>query len=323
MKPPLNLRQVECFVAAADAGTMTTAAQRLRVSQSAISVSVAQLENALGAQLLIRRRSLGLTLTDAGRAFLPAARELLAHADAVRDAAGATGTQVAGRLVVGCFRTAAPYLLPELLETFAVAHPQVQLDFIEGPMPEIETALREGRCELALVYDLDVGPGITCEPIYQAVPYLLFAPDHPLAGRDAVAIEELDGPRMVMLDVPPSVPYFERIFAASGRVPDVRYRTSSYELVRALVARGLGYGMLISRPFGDRSYEGLPLVVRPLAGTTPPIDVALARTTGVRETRRAAAFADHCRRTLPASAGGAAAAGQLAVDAAEVSAPRP
>ncbi len=311
MKPPLNLRQVECFVAAADAGTMTAAAERLRVSQSAISLAVAALEGALGTQLLIRRRSLGLTLTDAGRAFLPAARDLLAHAEDVRSAASAAGGRVAGRLVVGCFRTAAPFLLPALLETFGQEHPEVELDFIEGPMPQIEAALREGRCELAIVYDLDVGPGIVCETLYQAVQYVFCAPGHPLAALDEVAVADLDGHDMIMLDVPPSVPYFDRIFAAAGRVPRVRYRTSSYELVRSLVARGLGYGMLISRPVGDRSYEGLPLVVRPLAGDPPPIDVALARPAGVRQTRRARAFAEHCRRTLPGSPG-AAAAGQRA-----------
>src|SRR5690349_529815 len=113
----MNLRQLECFVAAADAGTMTAAAAQLFVSQSAISLAVAQLERSVGTQLLIRHKARGLELTPAGRRLLPQARSLLAHADDVRTAAEAEGGALSGPLTVGCFRTAAPFLLPELLTT--------------------------------------------------------------------------------------------------------------------------------------------------------------------------------------------------------------
>jgi DNA-binding transcriptional LysR family regulator len=299
----LNLRQLQCFVQAVDAGTMTAAAERLRMSQSAVSLAVAGLENSLGAQLLIRRRSRGLALTDAGRRLLPQARELLAHAEDVRAGVDAAGRALEGRLVVGCFRTAAPFVLPGLLETFAAIHPLVQLDFIEAPLPELERALLEGRCEVALVYDLDVGPGITCESLYTTEPYALFAPEHPLAGADRVSLEDLADHDLVLLDVPPSRPYFERVFAHAGVTPKARFVVSGYELLRSLVARNLGYGLLISRPFGDVSYEGRPLVTRRLADDPLPIDVSLAWVTGVRRTRRARNFAEHCRRMLPTRLG--------------------
>ena len=83
-----------------------------------------------------------------------------------------------------------------------------------------------------------------------------------------------------------------------------RFNVSSYELLRSLVARDLGYGLLISRPAADVSYEGRPLVARRLAGDPLPIDVSLAWVAGVRRTRRARAFADHCRRMLPHRLGG-------------------
>jgi DNA-binding transcriptional LysR family regulator len=282
---------------------MTAAAGRLRVSQSAVSIAVAQLEAVLGTQLLIRRRSLGRALTDAGRAFLPEARDLLAHAEDVRDRASAVAGEVTGRLTVGCFRTAAPFLLPQLLESFGREHPAVELDFVEGPMPEIDQALREGHCELALTYDLDLAPGIEFEAIYPAVPYALLSPSHALAGEDRIALRGLVDEPMVLLDVPPSAAYLVSVFHAEGLDPRVRYRTSSYELVRSLVARGLGYALLISRPVGDMSYEGRPLVARPLAGRPRAIDVGLARLSGVRPTQRARAFAAHCLATLGPRAG--------------------
>src|SRR5258706_11407939 len=177
----LNLRQLECFVNAADAGSMTAAADRLRLSQSAVSLAVAGLEGAVAAQLFIRRRSQGLALTPAGRRFLPQARDLLAHAEDVMADIQHEGGALSGRLVVGGFRTAAPFVLPGLLETFAAKHPAVQLDFIEAPLPDLERALLEGRCEVALVYDLNVRHGIALEALYQTEPYALFAPEHPHA----------------------------------------------------------------------------------------------------------------------------------------------
>jgi DNA-binding transcriptional LysR family regulator len=299
----LNLRQLECFVNAAETGSMTAAADRLRLSQSAVSLAIAGLEGAVAAQLFIRRRSRGLALTPAGQRFLPHARDLLAHAEDVMAEIQQEGQALSGHLVVGCFRTAAPFVLPGLLETFAEKHPDVQLDFIEAPLPDLERSLLEGRCEVALVYDLDVGHGIALEALYQTEPYAVFAPEHPLARGPAPTLEQLATHDMVMLDVAPSRAYFQGVFARAGLAPNVRYLVSGYELLRSMVARNLGYALLISRPYSDRSYEGRPLVSTPLAGELLPIDMSLAWAAGVRRTRRARAFADHCRQMLPGKLG--------------------
>jgi DNA-binding transcriptional LysR family regulator len=78
--------------------------------------------------------------------------------------------------------------------------------------------------------------------------------------------------------------------------------------MRSLVARNFGYGLLISRPHADVSYEGRPVEARWLGGPTLSINVSLAWATGVRRTRRARAFADHCRLMLPHRLGAGAGA---------------
>jgi DNA-binding transcriptional LysR family regulator len=162
---------------------------------------------------------------------------LLAHAEDVLADVQSQGRELTGQLVVGCFRTAAPFVLPGLLETFAAEHPRVR----------------------------------------QTEPYVLLAPDHPLASRgDPLEPRELADHDLVMLDVPPSNAYFTSIFVNAGLVPRVRFKVSSYELLRSLVARNLGYGLLISRPHADVSYEGRPLEARRLAGPTLSINVSLA-----------------------------------------------
>jgi DNA-binding transcriptional LysR family regulator len=295
----LNLRQVECFVSAADAGSMTGAAEQLQVSQSAVSLAVAGLERVLGTELFVRHRGRGLTLTAAGRELLVPARNLLADSEAVRSRADVIGHGLAGRLTVGCFGTAAPLVLPALMETFEERYPGMTLDFVEGSTDVLEEALLGGACEIALMYDVGLHVALQKEPLYSAVPYALVAPEHPLAEQQSVTLVELSEFDFVALDVQPVHEHQTGLFAYAGVSPRVRYRTSSYELARSLVARNLGFTLLISRPYGDVSYEGRPLRALPLYGDVKTVDVMLATPPGVRPTLRAQAFAAHCRELLP------------------------
>src|SRR6202020_503338 len=100
-------------------------------------------------------------------------------------------------------------------------------------------------------------------------------------------------------DVQPVHEHQLGLFAFAGVTPQVRYRTSSYELLRSMVARNLGFTLLISRPYGDVSYEGRTLVAVTLSGNVRSVAVMLAPTSGVPPTLRAQAFAQHCRELLP------------------------
>lgn len=299
----LNLRQVECFVVAAEAGSMTGAAERLRLTQSAVSLAVAGLEQALRTDLFVRRRGRGLELTAAGRELLVPARNLMADAEALRLQADVIGHGLSGRLTVGCFGTGAPLVLPALMETFERRYPGMTLDFVEGPTDVLEAALLDGRCEVALMYDVGLHVTLDRQPLYSTVPYALVAPQHPVASRVSVTLAELAAFDFVALDVQPVHEHQLGLFAHAGLTPRIRYRTSSYELLRSLVARNLGFTLLISRPYGDVSYEGRPLVAVPLSGQVKTVEVVLARAPGVRQTVRAQAFAAHCRELLPDLAG--------------------
>ena len=108
--PDFTLRQLECFVAVADHGTIARAAEALHASPSAIGAAVEELERHLGQRLTVRRRAHGVSLTTAGRTLLPQARGLLSSA---RDLAPARGGRLSGRLTVGCYQTLAASLLPK------------------------------------------------------------------------------------------------------------------------------------------------------------------------------------------------------------------
>ena len=296
----LSLRQLSYFVAAAENGTMTGAAASLHVSQSAVSLGLADLERQLGVQLMLRRRARGLTLTAAGRELIGPARGLLRLAEELRAGAGELGNALTGRLVVGCFQTIGPFVMPALLDSFRAAQPGVQLDFVEGSLVELQAMLLDGECEVALLYDMDLSPSVHRETVYLTTPHVLLAPTHPLAARDKIELAELAEHDMIMLDFPPSVHHFSVMLAAAGVVPRIRHRTVNFEMVRSLVARGHGFSLLIQQPTVEVSYEGRPLVTRPVADDVPPTAVVLAWPSAAPPTRRARAFADHCHASLHA-----------------------
>jgi len=298
MTDRISLRQLDYFVVAAQIGTITGAAQRLYVSQSAVSLGIGELERQLGVQLLFRSKARGLALTEAGRLFLPEARALLARTDELQAGMRDLGQSPAGRLVVGCLTALAPFLLPSLLEEFETAFPEVALDFIEGSPAELQRSLLIGRCELALLYGLDIQPGVGQDVLYLASPHVLLPPAHPLAASANVRLADLAGHHMISLDLPPNPSYFSGLLAGAGVVPAVRHRTASFETVRSLVARGVGYSLLVQRPAADVSYEGRRVAVRRIRDAVVPLPVVLALPSGARPTRRAAAFAAHCRTVV-------------------------
>ncbi|MER6559061.1 LysR family transcriptional regulator [Streptomyces sp. NPDC001027] len=311
MSERISLRQLDYFVTAAEAGTLTGAARRLYVSPSAVSAGIGELEHQVGVQLLLRARAKGLTLTAAGRVFLPQAKALLTSSEELRESVQEVGRRPSGRLVIGCFTTLAPFLVPWLMEEFPLAHPAVTLDFVEGSVTTLQRLLREGRCEVTLLYGVDVEDDITFDRLYSVEPHVLLPHRHPLADHERVRLADLAGHDMVMLDVPPSRRYFSDVLATAGIAPVVRHSTQSFEVVRSLVARGTGYSLLIQRPALDISYEGRAVHTRRIADRVDPLDVGLARLAGTQPTRRAAAFASFCRTnvTRPPQAGAASLAG--------------
>jgi DNA-binding transcriptional LysR family regulator len=286
-----TLVQLRYFVTAAELGSMTAASRELMVAQSAISAAIAQVERELGVQLLIRHHARGLSLTRSGERFLVEAREFLSHAAALAASARGLGGSLTGELAIGCVPTLAPFYLSRLLRSFSARHPGVRVTVAEGEISTLESALLDGRCEVALVYATDLALDLDIRPLAQAKPYVLLPPGHPLADAEAVSLADLAHEPMILFDVPRSRDYFRALHAAE---PWVRFRTSSYETARSLVAGGHGYSILNQRALTDQTYDGGTVVSVPISDDVPSLDVVLASVRGVRPTARATAFADTC-----------------------------
>lgn len=292
-----TLVQLRYFLVAAECGSMTAASARLHIAQSAVSSAVHNLERDLRVQLFIRRRGRGLVLTPAGERLQYQARELLARAREVEGEARGSGETLSGPVTVGCFITLAPYYLPALFSECTERYPGIEIDVVEAETEQLLQTLRAGRIDFALTYDfgLDADQELDGETIARFPAYVIVPAGHPLADRDGVELAELAAEPLVLLDLPYSRDYFRALVADTGTAPDVRYRTQSYETVRSMVARGLGYSVLNQRPATSQTYGGGDVVELELRDARPPLELTLATVEGVTQTARARAVMDVLR----------------------------
>jgi DNA-binding transcriptional LysR family regulator len=298
----LSLRQLEYFVAVGTLGTMGAAATECQVSQSAISLAVSDLEKALDVQLFLRQKAKRLQLTAAGRQVLADARRLLAQAEELQSTARSLGRDATGQLVVGCFPSLSSYVMPTVLDALAAEHPGMDVQFVEGSVAELHGWLRDGTCEVAVMYGLGSDPGLETTDLYLVRPHVELATDHPLAATGKVRLAKLAEEPMILLDVPPSEELFRGVLAEVGVVPRITRRVVSVDGVRALVATGRGYTILLQRPIIAAAPIGLEIAVCEILEPVTPVPVQLVRAAGTRPTRRAEAFSDVGRRVLHESA---------------------
>ena len=291
---PFTLRQLAYLVAAADAGTIVAAAIRMHVSPSTMSDAISELERLVDARLCVRKKAQGLTLTTAGERAVAQARALLRGAQELHVMLTTDADQLAGPIAVGCFPTLAPTVLPPLLTAFASEHPRLDIDVVEAPQDRLAEMLESGRIDLAFVYDVQLPRAVHRSKLFELPPHVILPVGHRLADAPYVRLEELADEQFIMLDSPPSSTHTLSIFDERGVTPRVRHRTGNPDVVRTLVARGLGYGMLIQR-HPDAVAAGLPVVVKEIFPAVQPLAIDLVWSAGLRPTKRTEAVIEFAR----------------------------
>ena len=296
-----TLRQLQLFVAACDAGSLTAAGAREHIAQSAVSAAILTLERALGVTLLIRHHAAGVSPTPEGARFLVRARELLQTADELDRFSSDLASEVGGPLDVGCLVTVAPVLMARLARSFLDRHPTVQLRLTEAGQDGLIERLRTGAIGLALTYDLDIDrTRFAHQSLVALPPRALVAAGSPLTARAAegVTLAELAEQPLVLLDLPLSGDYFLALFRAQGIEPRVAHRSPHPEVVRSMVASGFGVSLINIVPATDASLDGGRLATLPLVGDHRPMTLGLASRVSRFESRTTAAFREHAVREL-------------------------
>lgn len=273
MPPPFTLRQLSYLVAAAEAGTIVGAAKRMHVSPSAMSDAITELERLLGSRLCVRRKAQGLTLTSAGVRAVGDARALLRGAQELYLALYSGNDELVGPMTIGCFPTLAPTVLPPLFSAFGRDHPGLDLEIREATQDRLIEQLDSGRVDVAFVYEFQLPGRARRAKLFELPPHILLSGSHPLADAPHVRLADLIDDDFIMLDSLPSSEHTLTIFAAHGLEPRIRHRTSNPEVVRALVGKGLGYGMLIQRHTDLSGMTGFPTVMKEIVPAVTPVAI--------------------------------------------------
>ncbi len=281
MKPiPITLRQIDYVIATADGGSTAAAARALNVSQPSVSLAIAKVEDHLGQPLFARTVGQGLIPTAFGRQKLGEFRALRTQAGQVLN----TTTDEPTILNLGVFSTLGPLYAPSLVRRFQDDHPNTGIHLFEANLETLSDWLETGQIDVALTYEFGLPSNLDITPLADVRPYGLLPGGHPLARRKAVSMAELLRDPLILMNLPHSRAYFLTLAQMHGINPKIAYETGSVEMLRSMVANGLGVGLLATDIPHDTAYDGQPVIRMPLEGNLAPHRIALVRSGRLRTT---------------------------------------
>jgi DNA-binding transcriptional LysR family regulator len=265
----------------------------LRLSPSAVSHQLAQLEKEAGVSL-VERGAQSLRLTSAGRRLSLRGQEVLALLESAEKDLLAQSRADAGHLRVGFFASAGYRLLPQALARFSTRYPSVDVELVEGQPHELIDDVRGGELDLLVVFEHELDPWQQPESVmvryFLRDPHLLVVPTgHPAGRRGVVRLEELAGEQWITSfgTGSPVLSVLERACALEGIVPNIRCRSDHYEVILGLVRAGMGIalvpslglndatGIEVRRVAGPRLYRRIGVATRP-GNPNPVLDSFIA-----------------------------------------------
>jgi DNA-binding transcriptional LysR family regulator len=247
MKGAFDLLQLRYFRAVARAGSLTAAARQHRVSQPTLSVSLRQLEAALGAVLFHRGRE-GVRLTDAGEELLSHAERLLAGAERAEQAVRGLAEEDVGRFVIGCPDVLGAYFLPPLLSRLFQKAPRLEISIWSGTSREVERAVLEREVHFGLVARAFPYPELVRVDLFQDVTELVVLAPTP-RGRERARERLRRGP-LIFVESPQGGGASQELFRGlvqEGLLPEKRLPCGTLELVKSVALAGVGVAFLPRR----------------------------------------------------------------------------
>lgn len=255
----MDLANLNAFIAVAETRSFSLAAERLHLTQPAVSKRIAALEAQLDVRLF-DRLGRDVSLTEAGRALLPRAYQILNVLDDTRRALTNLNGDIGGRLSLATSHHIGLHRLPPLLRAFTRAHPQVSLDirFLDSEVAYDEVL--HGRAELAVI---TLAP-LTAEPVLAVKVWddpldFVVAPEHPLASKADITLADVAGHPAVFPGGNTFTHHIaQRLFEREGLTPNITMSTNYMETIKMMVSIGIAWSVLPRRML-DEQVVSLPL----------------------------------------------------------------
>lgn len=265
----MELRHLKSFIAVAEELSIGRAALRLHISQPPLTRQIQQLEEDIGAQLLLRTAR-GVELTEAGRTFLAEARNILALTELATERAHKAGLGQLGRIDVGIFGSGIFGIIPKMLLAYRQAYPDVNIVLHSMNKGEQVAALRQHRLNVGFNRLLQDAPDIQSEVILMEKLHLAVNRNHPLSREREVPWTALAHEPLVLFPSGTRPSFIDWVFELcrqDGFQPQVVQEVGDAVHGVALVATGFGLCIV---PESATNLKLPGVVYRPLKRSPPP-----------------------------------------------------
>lgn len=263
----MEIRHLRYFLAVAELGHITRAAERLGLQQPPLSQQIRALESELGL-LLFHRHPKGVDLTDAGRLLQTEAQRLVSDFETLRARMQAFALGVRGRLAVGLTSSAAAHAFtPLALRLCRQRHPDIALDITEDNAAGLTDAVVSARLQCAVLrVPVAQPPGLVFEPLLHEDALLAIPVDHPLARHpaDVLPLSVLQGERLILVRRPGAPGLYANLLAACAQAGVAVTLAAEVERMTTnlnLVAAGVGLSVV---PASMTGLHAQAIVYRPL-----------------------------------------------------------
>ncbi|WP_235890881.1 LysR substrate-binding domain-containing protein [Pararhizobium mangrovi] len=274
----LTLRQFRYFSLVAETGSISRAAMRVGISQSAITAAIQSLEEEMGSPLFARHQK-GMRLTHEGHRLLRHSRLILAAVADARNTVRLRPENVAGELNIGVTRMVSGYYLADLLARFRRVFQNIAVRVVEDDRAYLEHLLVGGEIDVGLlvVSNLVDHQGLQSEILLRS-PFRVWLPErHALLTHSSLEFDHLANEPFVMLTMDELADTTARLWRDGGGFhPPVAMKSDSVEAIRSLVGTGVGIAMLPDVAYRPFSLEGDRIEARYLTGAVHTVDIGLA-----------------------------------------------
>ena len=297
MQEPLEIRHLRYFLAVAEAGSFSRAADRLGISQPSVSQQMRDLETGLRVPLF-QRRGKRILLTPGGLIFQEHARAVLRQLENFMQELNSEPGQLRGALHLGVVPVLNVPLVPTLLGLFIADHPAISVIVEEISSTEIETALEEGRMDVGLGFLTRHSPNLRYERLCTDEFALIVAESHPWSKRCVIPLSELHQQRLLQL---PDSFVMRRMTDALCRNHQVRPRMIAEINAIETLLRSLAplQAAALMPKIALRGREGLKLKAIRLKGKKLGLDIGLLRLSDSSANSAVAAFTSLAQRVVP------------------------
>jgi LysR family transcriptional regulator, hydrogen peroxide-inducible genes activator len=271
----LSLRALGYLVALAETGHFGKAAERCFVSQPTLSAQLKKMEDQLGVQLVERGQQ--ARLTDIGERVVERARRVLDEAREIEELARNFQDPLAGELRIGLIPTVGPYLLPRIAGALREQFPRLKLLLLEHQTHRIVELLKSGEIDVGILALPVPAERLVTRALYAETFQVALPPDHRLAKRRRLSLDDLDGETLLLLE---DGHCLRDQALAACRLARVReapdFRATSLETLRQMVAAGVGITLLPSLAVEQPGARVPAMAVRRFQDPEPSRTIAAA-----------------------------------------------